>query len=101
MNPESVVAAAPSLLRFKDKVDLAKPGEPSFLAVVTTRSAALRRPGGIQVIPIASLCPYRRGITSCARSSNRARFATPRQAARRVIAQHLSLARCRSNHGAS
>ncbi len=48
---------AASLLRFKDKVDTAKTGEPAFLAVVTTRGAGLRRGDGVQVLPIASLGP--------------------------------------------
>ncbi|MGL5908875.1 MAG: ATP-binding protein [Phycicoccus sp.] len=57
MNPEAVDAAAASLLRFKDKVDTSKVGEPSFLGVVTTRSAAIRRDDGVHVLPIASLGP--------------------------------------------
>lgn len=57
MNPAAVDAAAASLLRFKDKVDTAKTGEPAFLAVATTRSAALRRGDGVYVLPVASLGP--------------------------------------------
>ena len=57
MNPDALDAAAASLLRFKDKVDTAKTGEPTFLAVATTRSAALRRGDGVYVLPIASLGP--------------------------------------------
>jgi predicted AAA+ superfamily ATPase len=57
MNPDAVDAAATSLLRFKDKVDTAKTGAPAFLAVATTRSAALRRGDGIYVLPVASLGP--------------------------------------------
>ena len=57
MNPDAVDAAAASLLRFKDKVDTAKTGAPAFLAVVTTRSAALRRGDGVHVLPVASLGP--------------------------------------------
>lgn len=57
MNPDAVDAAAASLLRFKDKVDTAKTGEPVFLAVATTRSAALRRGDGVYVLPVASLGP--------------------------------------------
>lgn len=57
MNPDAVDAAAASLLRFKDKVDTAKTGEPAFLAVATTRSAALRRGDGVYVLPVASLGP--------------------------------------------
>ena len=57
MNPDAIDAAAASLLRFKDKVDTAKTGEPAFLAVATTRSAALRRGDGVYVLPVASLGP--------------------------------------------
>ena len=57
MNPDAVDAAAASLLRFKDKVDTAKTGEPAFLAVATTRAAALRRGDGVYVLPVASLGP--------------------------------------------
>ena len=57
MNPDAVDAAAASLIRFKGKVDTAKTGEPAFLAVVTTRAAALRRKDGVQVLPIAALGP--------------------------------------------
>ena len=57
MNPSAVDAAAASLLRFRDKVDMSKTGAPTFLAVATTRSAALRRKDGIYVLPVASLGP--------------------------------------------
>ena len=42
---------------FKDKVDTAKTGAPAFLAVASTRSAALRRGDGVHVLPVASLGP--------------------------------------------
>lgn len=57
MNPAHVDAAAASLLRFSKKVDTAKVGPPSFLAVVTTSSPALRRPDGVLVLPVAALGP--------------------------------------------
>ena len=57
MNPEAADDAAASLLRFKDKVDLGKVGEPAFLGVVTTRTAAVRRRDGVHVLPIATLGP--------------------------------------------
>lgn len=57
MNPNAVDAAAASLLRFKRKVDTVRTGEPAFLAVVTTRSAALRRGDGVLVLPVAALGP--------------------------------------------
>jgi hypothetical protein len=57
MNPAAVDSAADSLLRFLTKVDTAKTGEPSFLAVVTTRAPALRRGDGVYVLPVAALGP--------------------------------------------
>lgn len=57
MNPEAADDAATSLLRFKDKVDLGKVGEPAFLGVVTTRTASVRRRDGVYVLPIAALGP--------------------------------------------
>ncbi|MGL4744083.1 MAG: ATP-binding protein [Dermatophilaceae bacterium] len=57
MNPDAVDTAAGSLLRFKNKVDTSRAGEPSFLGVVTTRSAAVLRTDGVYVLPIASLGP--------------------------------------------
>ncbi|ABL83677.1 MULTISPECIES: DUF4143 domain-containing protein [unclassified Nocardioides] len=58
LNPDSVDRAAKSLARFATKVDTSKAGDPAFLAVVTTRTAALRRPSdGIYVLPVATLGP--------------------------------------------
>lgn len=57
MNPAATDAAADSLIRFMGKVDITKVGEPTFLAVVTTRSAALRRRDGVYALPIGSLGP--------------------------------------------
>jgi hypothetical protein len=57
MNPAAADGAAASLLRFKDKVDLDKVGEPAFLGVVTTRTAAVRRQDGVHILPIAALGP--------------------------------------------
>ena len=57
MNPDHVDQAAASLLRFADKVDLTKTGQPAFLGVVTTRSAAYRRPDGVCCLPVATLGP--------------------------------------------
>jgi predicted AAA+ superfamily ATPase len=55
MNPRDIDAAAGSLLRFLDKVDTSKVGVPAFSAVITTRSAAYRRPDGVLVLPVAAL----------------------------------------------
>lgn len=57
MNPDAVETAAASLRRFRDKVDTTRMGEPTFLAVVTTRAAALLRSDGVHVLPVASLGP--------------------------------------------
>lgn len=57
MNPDDLDRAADSLLRFVDKVDLTKTGDPAFLGVVTTRSAAYRRPDGVCCLPVAALGP--------------------------------------------
>lgn len=57
MNPDDVDNAAGSLLRFVQKVDTVKVGEPAFLGVVTTRAAAARRPDGVLVLPVATLGP--------------------------------------------
>lgn len=57
MNPDHADAAAAALLRFRDKVDTTRVGEPAFLGVVTTRAAAVRRKDGVLVIPAAALGP--------------------------------------------
>ncbi|MCL2423214.1 MAG: ATP-binding protein [Micrococcales bacterium] len=57
MNPDHVDQAAASLLRFVDKVNLTRTGAPAFLGVVTTRSAAYRRPDGVCCLPVATLGP--------------------------------------------
>lgn len=57
MNPADTDTAARSLLRFVEKVDTSKVGEPAFTAVITTRSPAYRRPDSVLVVPIATLGP--------------------------------------------
>lgn len=57
MNPDHVDAAASALLRFSEKVDTTRTGEPEFLAVLTTRTAAFRREDGVYGLPIAALGP--------------------------------------------
>ncbi|HEY5455291.1 MAG TPA: DUF4143 domain-containing protein, partial [Acidothermaceae bacterium] len=57
MNPEDADNAAISLLRFLEKVDTSKVGDPAFSAVITTRAPAYRRPDGVFVVPIAALGP--------------------------------------------
>ena len=49
--------AAANLRRFADKVDIARVGAPSTLAVVTATGYAYTRPDGVAVIPAATLGP--------------------------------------------
>ncbi|MDO4899192.1 ATP-binding protein [Actinomyces sp.] len=48
-------AAAAHLRRLRDRVDTARMGEPSFLAVITAGATAYRRDDGVFVIPLACL----------------------------------------------
>ena len=57
MNPDDIQGAADTLLRFRDKVDTSKVGEPQFMGVVTTRSPSYRRSDDVLVIPIAAIGP--------------------------------------------
>jgi predicted AAA+ superfamily ATPase len=57
LNPAHADQAAASLLRFKDRVDTSRQGEPSCLAVITGGGIGGRRPDGVHVIPIGSLGP--------------------------------------------
>ena len=52
-----VDAAAESLLKFRDRLDLDEVGEPGILGVITSSGYAYRRPDGIVVIPVATLGP--------------------------------------------
>lgn len=49
--------AAASLLRFADRVDTSKAGDPAVLAVITGTGLGYRRPDGVDVVPIATLGP--------------------------------------------
>jgi len=49
--------AAKSLLKFKDKVDATRMGEPSALGVITGAGYGYTRPDGVCVIPIGVLGP--------------------------------------------
>lgn len=57
LNPDDVDAAAAALLRFADKVDTSRIGEPAALSVITGTGYAYRRPDGISVVPISALGP--------------------------------------------
>lgn len=52
-----VDSAAITLRAFADIVDTARCGPPSFLAVVTGNGYGLRRPDGVDVVPIGALGP--------------------------------------------
>ena len=55
--PDSVDAAARSLLALKDKVDTARAGAPASLSVVTSTGQPYLRDDGVGVVPITSLGP--------------------------------------------
>jgi len=55
MGAGAVDEAAGNLMKLRDKVNLDKMGEPSFLAVVTASTYAYRREDGIYVVPIGCL----------------------------------------------
>jgi predicted AAA+ superfamily ATPase len=50
-------AAATSLLKFRDRVDTSKVGEPAALVVVTAGQYAYTRPDGVHVVPLGVLGP--------------------------------------------
>ena len=47
--------AAKNLLKFKERVDIEKCGEPAFLMVLTGANYSYKRPDGVIVVPITSL----------------------------------------------
>ena len=49
--------AARSLLRFKDRVDTSRSGEPAALGVIVERGYGYVRPDGVRVIPLGALGP--------------------------------------------
>lgn len=57
MNPDDVPEVAEGLLRFAQKVDRDRVGEPSFMGVITTNSSAYRRDDDVLVIPLTVLGP--------------------------------------------
>jgi predicted AAA+ superfamily ATPase len=50
-----VEAAAASLLRFQNQLNLERTGSPAFLAVVCGKGYGYRRPDGIAVVPVGAL----------------------------------------------
>ena len=49
--------AAASLQRFRARIDTAKVGEPACLGVIVATGYGVRRPDGVDVIPIGALGP--------------------------------------------
>ena len=49
--------AAAALLRFANRVDTDRSGQPAALAVITTGGHGYQRPDGVGVIPVAALGP--------------------------------------------
>jgi predicted AAA+ superfamily ATPase len=56
-SPEILDPAAENLLRFAERVDTSKRGEPAALAVIVGAGYGYVRPDGIHVIPIGALAP--------------------------------------------
>jgi len=55
--PHIVDAAAAQLLKFAQRVDTTRCGEPAALVVITAGGYGYRRPDGVSVVPIAALGP--------------------------------------------
>ena len=54
---KAIDQAAASLLRLRDRVDIAMHGAPSRLIVVTATGYAFERPDGVCVVPVTALGP--------------------------------------------
>ena len=52
-----IETAARSLLKFKDRVDTSRCGEPAALGVIVERGYGYLRPDGVSVIPLGALGP--------------------------------------------
>jgi uncharacterized protein len=52
-----IETAAAGLLRFRERVDTSRVGEPSVLGVITPSGLGYRRPDGVSVVPIGALGP--------------------------------------------
>ncbi|MCQ9385465.1 ATP-binding protein [Brevibacterium moorei] len=57
LNPRDADRAAAGLLKFAERVDTKKQGDPGALIVLTSAGAAGRRPDGVHVVPITALAP--------------------------------------------
>lgn len=54
---DQIESAASSLLKFAERIDTNKSGEPARLGIITATGYAYTRPDGIAVIPIGTLSP--------------------------------------------
>lgn len=57
LKTDAVDAAAAQLLKFAQRVDTTRCGEPSALLVITAGGYGYRRPDGVTVVPIGVLGP--------------------------------------------
>ncbi|PVU82839.1 ATP-binding protein [Cellulomonas sp. WB94] len=57
LGASQIDTAAAGLLRFRDRVDTSRVGEPSVLGVITPSGLGYRRPDGVSVLPIGALGP--------------------------------------------
>ncbi|QIM15407.1 ATP-binding protein [Leucobacter insecticola] len=57
LNPRDADAAAASLLRFAEKIDTSRHGDPAALCVITSSGHAGLRADGVHVVPITALGP--------------------------------------------
>ena len=57
LGASQIDTAAAGLLRFRDRVDTSRVGEPSVLGVITPSGLGYRRPDGVSVVPIGALGP--------------------------------------------
>ncbi len=57
LGTERIDAAAATLLRFADRVDTGRCGEPAALGVIVHSGYGYTRPDGVSVIPVGALGP--------------------------------------------
>jgi predicted AAA+ superfamily ATPase len=57
LGASQIDTAAAGLLRFRDRVDTSRVGEPSVLGIITPSGLGYRRPDGVSVVPIGALGP--------------------------------------------
>lgn len=57
LGPGQIDDAATTLLKFADRVDTNRSGPPAQLGVIVATGFGYRRPDGVAVIPVGTLCP--------------------------------------------